>query len=918
MFGATTRMPTPEPSVEIICSGTEIQYEGNKNVYVSFLSTKAAPAANATDDSYHCRLYFSMPQRDIEVEKIAIRFRLGELSRSYNLADFKCDASESYATFDLIFFKKDLAEKKAPPDSRKLLFVNCRGTEYPLAKGSVVEKIYIDRIGTENVTNYNITDCKKYLQNSFGKKALCIFDSFSCDRNRTDFFLICFLLKEGGLYINLKGTPDSVRDFRFRKKNGLCYKPDTGCSFLALQFEKGHLFLQYLFDKTCDFYDEMPTIRKTVWEYNDFIEKQLNVCHITLFEIENVDPAQLQEPITRETSGVGTRYLFNEKVYETGDAIIYLQENTDGGDTIDRALTKAIHLKRNKYIFLYVIWPETDSVKAVSFKVTMDYCDSGLMFIRRSQNAKVNHVWLQLSNNPMDHPNLQTVEYTDVYNMMFDIANFFTTKNMFREAYNFFKTIDHSRWLEMCRKTTASWDTIDQFSSCCEEIQKKEKCIYTLLMMYESCKSWEGFEEGKNVLTVLKYIVSLCRRWNLFRQSKLYRTEAISILDRLEELCRSEHEGEFLKRMRKGLCNEHIIYSAYLGIRDIMPEYMYVACNHEHTYEYVNCIYNLKYYKPVVQVAKTINISERICMYDSEFRSSSTSIQMLSDQQLIMNKRFVNYKIEPNGAYIVPKFLKPVEQDGVMKSLETPRIITVNKAIVTDYDFDSISEKIFDTEFHNNRLLGLADICEGIEDIKLFKYNQRIYFLGTMCGVDDLHMVYGHYDYLNSNTLQVCRITSDTFPIARVEKNWCFVEISGLPHFIYSWYPFKLLQLDMENHTVKLVRESQVSKFFSMARGSTNTTFFDEKHKICVIHYVDYNNGNKRHYYHSFVLLDNDANIVRHSSPFTFQQNDIEYCVGIVCRDNEIVCVYSKNDSESFIAIVPRQKILDMLQYTME
>jgi hypothetical protein len=499
---------------------------------------------------------------------------------------------------------------------------------------------------------------------------------------------------------------------------------------------------------------------------------------------------------------------------------------------------------------------------------------------------------------------------------LFDVAEYFNLKNHHQEAYKFLRYADPSEWFQMCRQGLLEWDTLDKFSSCCEEVNKKDTCIYTLLRMYEMCKSIENFQDAKYAFTILKQIVSVCRKWNLFRQCEIYREKVDRVFEAVSSMALQEDEADFVFRMKKAFYNEFIIYSAYLGNKQILKEYMFIACHHEHTYEYINLLYNLKYYKPQLNVESTVDISERVSKYGSDFHSSSTSLHLLPDGNLLLNKRFVNYVIQPNGAYIVPKFLKSSVCDGTEKFVETPRIITLNKAIVCDKQFNPAYEHMFDTEFHNNRLLGMADICEGIEDIKLFSFRDKVYFLGTMCGDNNLHMVYGLYDYQGSSVvLEPHRILSDTFEINRVEKNWSFVEIDNEPHFIYSWRPFKLVRLDMETHKIELVRDCpQISKYFSMARGSTSTTSFDESKKICVVHHVDYNNGNKRHYYHSFVLLDRLANIVGFSFPFTFQRSDIEYCVGIACTNDDVVLAYSRNDSSSFLTTISKKNVLDMIQ----
>ena len=95
-------------------------------------------------------------------------------------------------------------------------------------------------------------------------------------------------------------------------------------------------------------------------------------------------------------------------------------------------------------------------------------------------------------------------------------------------------------------------------------------------------------------------------------------------------------------------------------------------------------------------------------------------------------------------------------------------------------------------------------------------------------------------------------------------------------------------------------------KMFKRARGST--CGYKYKNEIWfVTHIVSYEQP--RHYYHVIVVFDNDMNLQRYSAPFKFDSDPIEYCLGLVVKDNNVVISYSTWDRTTRIGVYDKKYI---------
>jgi hypothetical protein len=121
---------------------------------------------------------------------------------------------------------------------------------------------------------------------------------------------------------------------------------------------------------------------------------------------------------------------------------------------------------------------------------------------------------------------------------------------------------------------------------------------------------------------------------------------------------------------------------------------------------------------------------------------------------------------------------------------------------------------------------------------------------------------------------------------------------------VYQWHPLTLCRLN--GNILEKVKEKPMPKLFKYLRGSTNGYTYNNETWF-VTHMVSYELP--RHYYHLIVVFDSNMELLRYSNPFKFEGEAIEYCLGIVVEDENVIMTYSTWDRTTKIAIYNKNYI---------
>ena len=279
----------------------------------------------------------------------------------------------------------------------------------------------------------------------------------------------------------------------------------------------------------------------------------------------------------------------------------------------------------------------------------------------------------------------------------------------------------------------------------------------------------------------------------------------------------------------------------------------------------------------------------------NDFIPSSTSLLKL-DNKILANIRFVNYRIQKDGTYLMSK-------NGILSDNENVR--TKNAYMYYNLKMEPISNLIF----MNDNVVDLPKrdtTILGLEDIRLYKLNNKIYYTATSLEysyTDAIRIVKGEYNLDNNNFINNLSLKpqEETY----CEKNWIAIE----DKFIYNWCPLQIGILN--NDKLEIINEIETPLFFQYYRGSSNTYEYNNEFWL-VTHGIQ--NCEPRKYFHQIVVLNKKYELVKYTVPFYFDKLEIEYCLGLLIINEVVYMTVSRNDSNPIICKI---KLKNLEKYFM-
>jgi hypothetical protein len=247
----------------------------------------------------------------------------------------------------------------------------------------------------------------------------------------------------------------------------------------------------------------------------------------------------------------------------------------------------------------------------------------------------------------------------------------------------------------------------------------------------------------------------------------------------------------------------------------------------------------------------------------------------------ILNTRFVNYWIYPNGYYRFYNTNMIIENKNYMCFLD-------DEYNVLDSEGDKF--RIMDplikgangSLLEKPKNLEKPPYSEGLEDIRLYSHNGVLKYIATNVDYSPVQrnrMIVGEYkidtcEYVNSSVIQP---PADTW----CEKNWIPVSVDGREKFIYKWSPMEIGEIDEEGVLKIVETHTGLPWIFSKIRGSTTfEEYGDGEHLVGLVHFSE--EHGPRHYYHVLVLLERETlKPVKWTKTFCFEKLSIEFCIGM-------------------------------------
>ena len=309
-----------------------------------------------------------------------------------------------------------------------------------------------------------------------------------------------------------------------------------------------------------------------------------------------------------------------------------------------------------------------------------------------------------------------------------------------------------------------------------------------------------------------------------------------------------------------------------------------------------------KIYNPVnhtvLHSENTINLSKKLItqinLETHVFSSGTPTIIELPNEEYLINMRWINYKLNKHG------ILLKVNVNHNIKNLNSR--FKVNKL------FQPISKEIFlDEEFtHKSHM-------EGIEDIRIFYFNDTYYYNATI--FDTTRNIASttvekypiHDNVYKLNRLIIIPTHYNTNKLIIPEKNWSFVNYNNELCIIHLWFPLQIGKIN--DNQLKIIETKKMPEYFKYARG-TSAGYTKNNEIWFVLHKTQ-----DKNYVHFFAIFDLQMKLLRYSQTFKFKNYKVEFCLGLIVQDRQVILSYSVMDTQSFISVYPIKYLQNLKWY---
>jgi hypothetical protein len=208
----------------------------------------------------------------------------------------------------------------------------------------------------------------------------------------------------------------------------------------------------------------------------------------------------------------------------------------------------------------------------------------------------------------------------------------------------------------------------------------------------------------------------------------------------------------------------------------------------------------------------------------------------------------------------------------------------------------------------------------GLEDARIVKWDNKLYLTGVRRdtttngqGRMELSEIVEH----NGTYVEVSRhrIPAPGKNDSYCEKNW--MPVLDMPYHYVKWSnPTEVVKVDINNNTCETVfLESGPLRSFDL-RGGSQVIPFDDYRIACVHHTHLFKSeaGRKNaRYRHSFIVWDQDWNVVKVTDQFSFLDFEIEFCCGIAQVEDHLYLTFGAQDNSAFCLKIPKNVLKEYI-----
>jgi len=297
------------------------------------------------------------------------------------------------------------------------------------------------------------------------------------------------------------------------------------------------------------------------------------------------------------------------------------------------------------------------------------------------------------------------------------------------------------------------------------------------------------------------------------------------------------------------------------------------------------------------------------------------SIFVDDDGDILVNIRHVNYTLyhsEKNQRFFSPwgplSYLHP-EKDQ--------RLVTTNYLCRLDKEYNLINYTKVDYS-----KLDVPPIWEfvGEEDVRITQWDGNYYLIGVRR--DTTPNGQGRMEYSKikldkkkwtATEVQRVRIPPPVDVSSYCEKNW--MPILDMPYHFVKWaMPTEIVKANPDKSECEQVLLKKTPPISPDQRGGTNVIAWGDYY-IAFTHEValwkNYLNQKDSVYRHRIIVWDKEFNFIGLTSPFSFLDTPIEFCVGAALIEEKLVLTFGVQDNCAFVLEVPKKVVNEMITEAM-
>jgi len=214
----------------------------------------------------------------------------------------------------------------------------------------------------------------------------------------------------------------------------------------------------------------------------------------------------------------------------------------------------------------------------------------------------------------------------------------------------------------------------------------------------------------------------------------------------------------------------------------------------------------------------------------------------------------------------------------------------------------------------------------GLEDVRVFRWDNTLYTSGVRRDVKpdgEGRMELCEIKWDKDVCIEKTRDRIEVNPHTYLEKNW--VPIFDMPYHFVRWSnPLEIVKVNPEDKSKENVqsgkldiiscetvihRDNKIKLPFGLRGSSPVIPFGDNGDRICITHETHFfhHPGLRKdaHYYHRFIIWDKDWNVRGLSKQFKFMGAMVEFCCGLLVKDNNLIMSFGYQDNAAYILKMP-------------